>query len=109
MPGAEGEQAAPVGDRVGDEGAGGRDGLGVLVPHALEQADRGVEELLGQLALAHRRSPFEVSSASTRRGSRCGLDQRAVNTARGPVQPQKAVLTVWLRRRGTVVSGMRQN
>ena len=63
--GAEGEEPAAGGDGVGDERPGRLDVGGLLVPHPLQQADRGVEELTGQLAVAHRRTP----QTSRRRGS----------------------------------------
>jgi hypothetical protein len=62
VPGAEREEPSAVGDRVGDQRPGCLDGPGLLVPHPLQQADRGVEELPGQLAVAHARSPLSRST-----------------------------------------------
>ena len=50
---AEGEEPTAAGDGVGEQGAGCPDVLGLLVTDLLEQADRGVEELVGRLAVAH--------------------------------------------------------
>lgn len=102
--GAEGEEPVAGGDGVGDEEAGLRDVRGLLVPHPFQQTDGGVEELTGQLALAHTTMALpEVGvrpcpPLTVRSGPRaCQYERREMSgTGLDP-------------RHGTVVGPMRQN
>ena len=106
VPGAEGEEPAAGGDGVGEQVAGRRDALRLLVPHPPQQADRGVEELPGQRALAHRRGPSAVSGRPWR-GSPCGLDQ--CRCQYGAAVRLRTLPRSGRSRRGRLSAAMRQN
>ncbi len=83
VPGAVGEQLAAGGDGAGDQCGPLGYVRGLPFADAVQQADRGVEELVGERDLAHVSCVPLLAVAVRRRfrwGHRKGLDQCGVNT-----------------------------